>query len=324
MVTGGAGFIDSNLVDYLTSRVEKVVVVDNLYNGKLENVHRDAIFKFYSLNQTYIERLVEFIKEYKIDTIFHMAAAVRMVPSIEESGFYYFNNLNSTIHVLEAAKKANIANGVVYSSSSSVYGDHEKTKVNHLDNALKESDKLNPLTPYAHQKLMGEEMCRMYSKYCGVNTICLRYFNVYGKRQVLGSDYSAVIGKFLDQAKKKEPLTIYRTGHQTRDFTNVADIVTALNKAGEYMKDMEMSHETFNVGAGSNMSINDIAHIITEQYEKQTGSMLGKRFIENPPSFGFTEVDNTLANINRTKKQLDWEPTHSLRDFLINEVKKIK
>ena len=217
LVTGGAGFIGSNLVDSLIKRGIKVVVVDNLSTGKLENVNQKA--EFLNRDLCFIDQaeFVELLSE--VDVIFHLAALARVQPSIEDPITYNQTNVTVTLKILQAAFLAGV-HRVVYSASSSCYG-------NTLKVPQKETDPTNPLSPYGLQKYIGEQYCRLYSDVYQLDTVSLRYFNVYGERMSFEGAYCLVTGIFARQMLQGKPLTITNNGNQKRDFTSVGDVVDA-------------------------------------------------------------------------------------------------
>lgn len=287
LVTGGAGFIGSNLVDELVRQGHQVLIVDNLSLGKKEYLNPKA--KFYKKD----------IRDYKsikplfrgVDCVFHLAAQPRIQPSIIDPATSFDNNVLGTFNVLLAAKE-NKAPKIVYSASSSAYGDQKSLP-------LKEEMRANVKNPYALFKYMGEEMCQLFNQLYGLPTVCLRYFNVYGERQSVEGAYSTVIGIFLKQKKQGKPLTIVGDGNQRRDFTYVKDVVRANIMA---MKSKKAVGHLINIGSGKNHSVNEVAHMIDKNH----------KFI--PPRPGESRV--TLADISKAKKLLSWKPQVMLENWL--------
>jgi nucleoside-diphosphate-sugar epimerase len=187
----------------------------------------------------------------------------------------------------------------VYSSSSSVYGDVETTPT-------PESHKLNPMSPYALQKLIGEQYCKLYSELHGLETACLRYFNVYGDNMSLEGAYKLVIPIFVGQRMNGEPMTIRGDGEQRRDFTYVGDVVDANIKCMDYP--LELNGDVFNIGNGDNRSVNDIANMID-----------GDRINVDP----VIEPKETLADNSKAKRVLEWKPTMKIEDWVINYKEKM-
>ena len=199
VVTGGAGFIGSNLVDTLIDYDIDVVVIDNLSTGKIDNIHKKANFLQYDLSSISLETLVHIFHD--VDVVFHLAALARVQPSIENPFPYHSANVNATLNVLYAAYKSGVKK-VVYSASSSCYGDTLKIP-------QQEKDPTNPLSPYGLQKYIGEQYCRMFSHVYDLDTVSLRYFNVYGERMSLSGAYCLVTGIFARQMQQKKTINHY-------------------------------------------------------------------------------------------------------------------
>ena len=246
LVTGGAGFIGSNLVDRLIDDGHEVVIIDDLSTGKEENINQKAEFYNRDISKFYP---VDFGIFDKIDIVFHLAAKARVQPSIENPIKFNRTNVDGTLNVLKASADAGVKR-FIYSSSSSVYGE-----VKHLPSS--EKSQLNPISPYALQKLIGEQYCKLFSDLYGLETVCLRYFNVYGERQPLKGAYCLVMGIFANQVLNNKSLTINGDGNQRRDFTYVGDVVEANIKAAIVKK--KLKGEVFNIGKGSNRSVNELA-----------------------------------------------------------------
>ena len=281
-VVGGAGFIGSNLVDALVERGDDVLVVDNLTTGYRANLNPAA-----PLHEIDIavdsERLTSALHGREV--VFLTAAMPRVPRSIEDPVGTHAVNVTGALRVMKAAVDAGVRR-VVYSSSSSVYGDQPTLP-------LTEDMPPNPLNPYACQKLMSEIYARNFAHIYGLETVCLRYFNVYGPRQVTEGAYRLVIGIFMDQRRRGEPLTIHGDGQQTRDFTWVGDVVRANIMAGE--SDRVGHGEPINIGAGTEVSIARIAELI------------GGPVVYQPPR-GFDERFKR-AGIGRARELLGWAPT---------------
>ena len=290
VVVGGAGFIGSNIVDKLVEQNHEVVVVDNFSTGKRENVNPKVQLEYcdikYSTND---KNLTEIFSG--ADTVFLLAAKARVQPSIENPVDYELNNTIGTLNVLKCASDAGVRR-VVYSASSSAYGNTEKLP-------SKESDPVNPLSPYGAQKYYGEVMCKMFSEVYGLETVSLRYFNIYGERQNVGGAYAMVIGIFADQKLRGEVMTINGDGEQRRDFTYVGDVVNANILASQSEK--VGKGEVINIGNGDNRSINDIA------------DMIGGERIHREPVI---EPKETLADNSLAEKLLGWKPTQNIEDWV--------
>ena len=218
IVTGGAGFIGSNLVDLLINEGHEVHVIDNFSSGKKENCNEKA--KYFELDISDYSNF-EDLKNILLgsDGVFHLAALPRVQESIDNPLHFEKNNTLSTINILKACADSNIKR-LVYSASSSAYG-------NAIKLPLKEEDPIDPISPYAMQKYYGEVACKMFANVYGIETVSLRYFNVYGERQSLEGAYALVMCVFARQRLNNEPLTIRGDGEQRRDFTHVKDIARA-------------------------------------------------------------------------------------------------
>jgi UDP-glucose 4-epimerase len=294
LVTGGAGFIGSNLVDALIKKDWRVKIVDNLSTGKKEYLNPKAEF---------FRRDVRDLKSIKplfkgVDYVFHLAALPRVQFSIKYPAESNDVNLNGTLNVLLAACDAKVKK-VVYSASSSAYGNQKKMP-------LRESMPANPLSPYGLQKYIGERYCKLFSEIYGLPTVCLRYFNVYGRRQSLAGAYALVVGIFFRQRLAGQPMTIAGTGKNRRDFTNVNDVVRANILAAQSKK--VGWGEVINIGRGHNYSVNELAKII------------GGPTIKIPPRL---EPKETLADNSLAKKLLGWQPKVQLPDWIAQYKKEI-
>lgn len=285
LVTGGAGFIGSNIVDELIKLNHKVIVIDNLSTGKKENVNKQA--EFYKIDITNTELVETFIKAFKIDYVFHEAALPRIPLSIKNPILTNDVNIKGTLNILNASAKCGVKK-VIYAASSSALGN--------CGIPMTEDMRAAPLNPYALQKYVGELYCKIFSNIYELPTVCLRYFNVYGPRQSEEGAYLPVIGIFMKQKKEGKPLTIAGDGEQTRDFTHVYDVVRANILA---MESDVGGGEVINIGAGNNISINEIA------------AMIGGETTHYPLPRG--EMPDTLADISKAKKMLGWEPEYDIK-----------
>ena len=294
VVVGGAGFIGINLVDRLIDDGHEVIIIDDLSTGKKENINEKAIWNEMDIGNPYsVDYMVNIMKD--VDVVFHLAARARVQPSIEDPISFNKTNVDGTLHLLEACRKAGVKR-FVYSSSSSVYGDAEQIPTT-------EECTLNPISPYALQKLVGEQYCKLYSKLHDMETVCLRYFNVYGKRQPTEGAYCLVMGVFAGQRLRGEPMTIRGDGEQRRDFTHVDDVVQAnmLVSTNDEIFDGKIKCRAFNIGNGDNRSINDIADMIG-----------GDRVNVEP----VIEPKETLANNSLAEELLGWKPTQNIEDWV--------
>jgi nucleoside-diphosphate-sugar epimerase len=286
-VVGGAGFIGSNLVDALVDRGDDVLVIDDLSTGYRDNLNQRAPLVEVDIASD-SERLTSAL--HGRDAVYLTAALARVPRSIEDPVGTHNVNVTGALRVFKAAVDAGVRR-VVYSSSSSVYGDQPVLP-------LTEDMPPNPLNPYACQKLMGEIYARNFARVYGLETVCLRYFNVYGPRQVTEGAYRLVIGIFMDQRRRGEPLTIHGDGLQTRDFTWVGDVVRANMLAAD--SDRVGAGEAINVGAGSEVSILRIAELIGGPVVHQAPRGFDERF--------------KRAGIERARDLLGWEPSVQIEE----------
>jgi len=294
LVTGGAGFIGSNLVDRLIDDGHEVIVFDNLSTGQQKNINPKAKFFLVDIaHQPYFETNTMKDIMSGVDVVFHMACLARVQPSIENPIEYHSANVNGTLNMLEVCRKYGVKR-FVFSSSSSVYGDVEEK-----DLPTSENSKLNPMSPYALHKLVGEQYCKLYSELYQLETVSLRYFNVYGDRQPTSGAYCLVMGVFAQQRLNGEPMTIRGDGEQRRDFTYVGDVVDANVRCMDYP--LEMNGDVFNIGNGDNKSVNDIADLIG-----------GDRVNVEP----VIEPRETLADNSKVKKVLQWKPSGDLEKWI--------
>tara|TARA_Y100000589_G_scaffold149873_2_gene143026 strand:- start:948 stop:1856 length:909 start_codon:yes stop_codon:yes gene_type:complete len=291
VVTGGAGFIGSNLVDKLIQTGREVTIIDNLSTGKLENVHAKAKLFEYDLSDISSELLISLFKD--IDVVFHLAALARVQPSIENPLPYNSANVTATLNVLHSANKAGVKR-VVYSASSSCYGDSIKIP-------QVETDPINPLSPYGLQKYIGELYCSLFSQIYNLDTVSLRYFNVYGERMALSGAYCLVTGIFAKQMLEGKDLTITNNGEQRRDFTYVGDVVEANILAATHKS--KLNGQAFNIGTGENTSINQVADFFGGN------KVYGEKRLE---------PFETLADSTKAKEVLNWQPKGDLAVWIKN------
>jgi UDP-glucose 4-epimerase len=292
VVTGGAGFIGSHLVDALLEAGKEVAVIDDLSGGKRERVNPEATLHVVDIRD--YDAIAPIIAGAR--KVFHLAALPRVQFSIEHPVETHEVNVNGTLNVLLAAKEAGVKR-VVYSASSSAYGDQATLP-------LREDMLPAPLSPYGLHKFIGEHYARVFSEVYGLETVSLRYFNVYGARLDPDGAYALVIGKFLKQRAEGGPMTITGDGTQTRDFTHVRDVVRANILASE--RDTVGHGEMMNIGAGRNASINELA------------ALIGGPVTYIPVRL---EPKNTLADNTKARELLGWIPEVALADG-IAELKK--
>lgn len=287
IVTGGAGFIGSNLVDYLVKKGARVTVIDNLSTGKKRYINPRAAFVNMDIRSS---RLGEVFRRQRPDGIFHLAAVPRVPTSVTDPVGTSDVNITGTVNVFRAAKDSKTKR-VVFASSSSVYGDQKKLP-------LRESMEPKPMSPYGLQKLVGEQFARLFLELYGLPVVCLRYFNVYGPRIDFDSDYSLVLGKFLKQHSQTKPLTIYGDGRQTRAFCYIDDVVAVTLRA--MVSPKIRGGEVINVGQSTANSVEELARLI------------GGNVRYLPPRLG--DVRHTKADISRAKLLLGWKPAVSFRE----------
>ncbi|MEM2928954.1 MAG: SDR family oxidoreductase [Nitrososphaerota archaeon] len=303
LVTGGAGFIGSHLVDELINRGYKVIVLDNFYSGKIENLRKNLKNKNFKLIKGDIRNIKDVKKAIKnVNAIFHLAAIVSVPLSIKNPILVNEVNVIGSLNVLKIAIEENV-DKFIYASSYAV------CEAENLP--IKEEDKLNPLSPYASSKISVEYYCKVFYKAYGLKTICLRYFNVYGPRQKTG-EYAGVIPIFIQRIKNNKPPIIYGDGKQTRDFVYVKDVVDASIKA---LEKEEAVGEIFNIGSGEAITINQLAETLLK--------ILGKEKLK--PIYEkerIGDIKNSYANIEKAKKILGYKPKYTIIDGLKEMLKK--
>jgi nucleoside-diphosphate-sugar epimerase len=297
LVTGGAGFIGSHIVKALVERGERVRVIDNLSTGKLENLDllMDEI-EFIEGDLRDPKAAAQAITE--ADFILHQAATPSVPGSIEDPLGTTENNLTGTLHLLMAACDAGVKR-LVYASSCAVYGDSPALP--------KREDSLpSPLSPYAVAKVSGEYYCRVFHQLYGLETVSLRYFNVFGPRQDPLSPYAAVIPKFITRALAKKHLVVYGDGEQSRDFSFVADVVEANLLA---CRAADVAGEEFNVGSGEQTSLNQLVQALKEIIAPD----LKVEYTEPLPG----DIRHSLAGIEKAQRLMGFAPKISLKEGLL-------
>jgi len=285
VVTGGAGFIGSHLVDRLIQENNEVVIIDNLSTGFARNVNKKGIF--HNIDIRDYEKLLDATKS--ADCLFHLAALPRIQKSIHDPLITSEVNIQGTINVLEASRQNGIKR-VIFTSSSSIYGSSKALP-------LKEGQVPAPTSPYALQKVVAEKYCHLYSNLYGLDTVILRLFSVYGSRQNGKDEYATAVGKFLYLKSQKKALPIYGSGKQKRDFTHINDVVEACISAINAPKGT-----TINICSGHPISILKLAEMIGGE----------KKFL--PIREG--EALNNWGDNSRAKRLLKWIPVESLSAFL--------
>lgn len=296
LVTGGAGFIGTNIVKELLAQGHEVVVFDNYVAGKKEErIQAGAV---YFEGDICKPQDLDTVCENKFDGVFHLAALPRVLFSVENPLETHKTNVDGTLNVLLAARKHKIKR-VVFATSSSAYGNQSIVPFVE-DGVIKK-----PLSPYALHKFIGEEYCRLFSELYGLETVSLCYYNVYGPYLDPDGAYALVIGKFLKLKKEGKPLTIRGDGEMRRDYTHVADVVRANILA--MTKETVGKGEVLNIGNGSSVSVNELA------------AMIGGETVNIPALPG--EMVKTQADYSKAKKLLGWEPLIKLQDG-IEELKR--
>ena len=291
LVTGGAGFIGSNLVDYLLSKGHEVVCVDN------ESAECNDKF-YWNPNAINVKADVTDYKAMKnvftgVDYVFHFAAEARLQPAIKNPIEAVYKNCVGTTTVLQCAREAGVKR-LVYSSTSSGYGNNSSPNI--------ETQPDDCLNPYSASKVAAEKFCKMYSDLYGLETVVLRYFNVFGERSPTRGQYAPVIGIFQRQRDAGEPLTIVGDGTQRRDFIYVGDVARA-NELAALMPGVK-NHlgEVFNVGSGINYSVQEIADAISDN----------QTYI--PKRDG--EMETTWSNIDKVNKGIGWKPEVDVLEWI--------
>ena len=282
IVTGGAGFIGSNLVDELVKLKCKVTVIDNLSTGQLKNLSKSSSkIKFVNMDISTKSKKLDKICE-NVDWVFHLAGLADIVPSIKEPKKYFDANVNGTLNILEVCRKKKIKK-FIYAASASCYGLPKKFPTS-------EKSLIDTQYPYAMTKYLGEKLVMHYAKIYKMPNISFRFFNVYGPRSRTTGAYGAVFGVFFAQKLSNKPLTIVGDGKQTRDFIHVYDLVSAIIKTTK----SKLKNKIYNLGSGKEVSVNKIAKLI------------GGKKISIPKRPG--EPDRSCANISKIKSEIGWTP----------------
>jgi len=301
LVTGGAGFIGSHLTGYLLRQGHTVRVLDNFATGKRENLNRVmSQIEFVEGDIRDLERVRHAVEG--VDCVFHQAALPSVPRSIADPLASNAVNVNGTLNVLVAARDAKVRR-VVFASSSSVYGDNPTLP-------KREDLPPHPLSPYAATKLMGEHYCRLFYQLYGLETVVLRYFNVFGPRQDPESPYAAVIPKFITRMLDNQPLTIYGDGKQSRDFTFVENVVRANVLA---MDAPDAAGKVFNVGCGARYTLNAVVASLQQLINRPA------QVVYAPAKSG--DVKHSLASIERAGQYLGYAPLVSFEEGLRRTVR---
>ena len=296
IVTGGVGFIGSHIVEELARQQHEVVIIDNLFSGRMENIAPFLAQK----NVTFVQGSITDLPMLKsafagADGIFHEGAIASVPRSIKDPGATNEANVTGTLNVVSAAHDCGVSK-IVFASSSSVYGDTPTLP-------KREDMPPNPQSPYAVSKLAGEYYLRVFSDLYDMKTISLRYFNVFGPRQDPKSDYAAVIPKFITKILKKESPVVFGDGGQTRDFTYVKDVVHANIRAME-----SNGKGVFNIAYCQRISVNALAHLIMEI----TGNIVPITYHDPRPG----DIRDSLADITQAKNLLEYSPSYTVKTGL--------
>lgn len=296
IVTGGAGFIGSHLVDALLELGHEVIVLDNFSTGRRENL--DHVKSKISLIECELSVPGNWAQYFKnIDWAFHLAALADIVPSIQKPEAYFRANVDGTFNVLQASQNAGVKR-FLYAASSSCYGIPDQYPT-------PETAEIRPQYPYALTKRIGEELVIHWAQVYKLNALSCRFFNVYGTRSRTSGTYGAVFGVFLAQKLANQPLTIVGDGNQTRDFTYVSDIAQALIAAAK----SNQSGKIYNVGSGQTISVNRLVELLGGE----------KVYIPKRPG----EPDCTFADITKIKQDLGWKPRVSIEKGVSEVIKNI-
>ena len=295
LVTGGAGFIGSNLVDGLLGLGHEVIVIDNEYS----DAHNHFYWNDYTENYKYDIRDYEKTRPLYdgVDYVFHIAAEARIQPSILNPVEAVSINSVGTCTVLQCAREAGVKK-LMYSSTSAGYGMNSQPNV--------ETQPDDCLNTYSISKVNGEKLCKMYTDLFDLDTVIFRYFNVYGERQPIRGQYAPVIGIYLRQLEAGQPLTIVGDGEQRRDFTYVKDIVNANIMAALSNADKEAYGQVYNVGSGVNYSVNEVAAMISEDVKNI------------PPRLGEARI--SLANVDKIYNTFAWKPQQNLEEWVKKQI----
>lgn len=291
IVTGGAGFIGSHLVDRLLEYGSNVTVIDNFNTGKLENLPTNKNLKVFELS---ICNDIEYLFK-DIDIVFHFAALTKPQWSIEHPIEAHYTNVDGTFNVLMSSV-INKVKRVVFASSAAIYGDTKSLPSVEIQTP-------NPISPYGLHKLIAEQYCTLFEKIYGLETNCLRFFNPYGTRMDIVGEYGGAVPLFIDQVRNNETVTINGDGEQRRDLVYIDDVIDSIILASA----SDIHGEVFNIGSGYSISVNDIFKLICKEFGKEVAHVHAK---------ALPEPKETLANIYKAKNLLGWEPKVSFAEGL--------
>lgn len=304
LVTGGAGFIGSNLVERLAKEGAKVRVLDNFVRGtpaNLAGLKGDVeVFRGDLLDPAVLSEAVK-----GAEIVFHQAAAVSVIYSVQNPAITNEVNVRGTLSLLLAARDAKVRR-VVFASSSSVYGANQRLP-------KRETLKAAPISPYAASKLAGELYCNVFHTLWGLETVSLRYFNIFGPRQSATSEYAAVIPRFISAMLRGEPPTIFGDGNQSRDFTYVGNVVTANILAATVPG---AAGKVFNIGCGQRIRVNDLV----DSLNGILGTNIKPRYADRRPG----DVQDSWADIGRARRVLGYEPAVDFQEGLRTTVEYLR
>lgn len=295
IVIGGAGFIGHHLVKKLMVNNIETIVIDNLSTGRIENIPKEIKFHEIDITSDSIDSILN-----EGDIVFHFAAMARVQPSIKDPIKYNEVNVDGLLKVLVSCATKKVGK-FVFSSSSSIFGDAENLPTN-------ENEKINPISPYALQKHIGEQYCKLFTTLYDLDTVILRYFNVYGENMPLEGAYRTVLSIFGNQYKNNEPFTLVNDGNQKRDFTYVNDVVDANFLVG--FSDKKWGGEAFNIGNGKSVSIKEIISYFGVEDVINIGNRV--------------EPHETLADNKKAKELLGWSPVGDIKIWIENYKKTLK
>ncbi len=299
VVTGGAGFIGSNLVDRLLADGHSVVVIDNFFTGKEHNLaHHSSNKQLTIVRKDINDDITNDLSGAAV--VFHLAAIPLVQYSIDYPKESHHANIDGTLNVLLCARKAGVKR-LIFASSASVYGDQDRLP-------FTEDMTPNPMSPYAAHKISGEYYCKLFHQLYGFETVCLRFFNVYGPRQNPESNYANLIPRSIVRTLKEEPIIVYGDGKQTRDFIYVGDVVDAAVKAG-FTTSEKCFGTVMNIATGKETSVLDIANEIMT-HKKNTISFQPAR----------QEPRRNVASVTKAHELLGWTPKTSLKDGITKAV----
>jgi UDP-glucose 4-epimerase len=296
LLTGGAGFVGSNLARLLVHQGAELTILDDFFTGSLDNLWEiENCYQLVRASVTNRELVSELVSQ--ADIVFHLAA--RNIIAATRSPYEDFQtNIGGTLNVLLAAKEHGVQR-VIYTSSASVYGNPQYLPIN-------EDDRVNLLTPYAVSKYAGEGYCRAFYESYGLPVVVVRYSNVYGIGQSPSNPYCGVVAKFVEKAHRNEPLDIHGDGEQTRDFTFVQDAIEATLLAGISSK---AEGEVFNIGTGIETSVNTLARQIRSLYGSNREPLhIDRRDIDN--------IRRRVVNVEKIRRMLRWSPSFTLAEGL--------